>query len=195
MKTELTQIAAFVEELFRVRSLPCLFYHNLDHTKQVVKHAREIATHCALNQEEQFTLLAAAWFHDTGHLFGDISTHEQLGVKLMREYFAERLIDRGILKRIEACIMATKMPAKPLTLLEEILCDADTYHIGTNEFMKLDEQVWCELECRLGICIDKKIEKSIHFLKTHQFFTVYCRQLLSEGKTKNLQHLKSLSQE
>ena len=38
------------------------------------------------------------------------------------------------------------MPAVPSTLVEQIICDADTYHLGTEDFLHLDKLVWQELE-------------------------------------------------
>lgn len=192
MKSELDDIAVFVEKLFSERCSSAFLYHNFRHTRKVVEHAEEMAKHYGLRQKECFILLTAAWFHDTGHLLGDMVSHEEAGVRLMRRYFAARSVDSEMLDIAAACIMATKMPTKPQNLLERILCDADTYHVGTAEFIQMNERVWGELELRLGISVGNRIEKSILFLKEHQFFTFYCQQELSEGKARNLAYLESL---
>jgi hypothetical protein len=40
---------------------------------------------------------------------------------------------------LESCICATKLPQRPKSLLEEIVCDADKYNLGTENFLKSDE--------------------------------------------------------
>ena len=153
---------------------------------QVVERAKEIAHRYNLNIHNRFVLLASAWFHDTGHLCGELELHEERSVEIMQNYFKQTSIPETIVLHIERCIMATKMPVNPQTLLEQILCDADTFHVGTSEFCLIDQCVWNELELRLGNPIQCKIEKSILFLRSHQFFTSYCQQELQNGKDRNL---------
>jgi hypothetical protein len=86
--------------------------------------------------------------------------------------------------------MATKMPVVASTLMQEIVCDADTYHLGTKDFPDRDKLVWQETELRLGRPIENKVQRSLQFLEKHQFFTGYCKQHLSTGKEKNIQYLK-----
>jgi hypothetical protein len=193
MKTEalLIDVKAYVEGLFLANMNPSLIYHNLDHTRQVVLHTEEIAVHYSLGENTLFALLTAAWFHDTGQLFGDMVGHEELGVQIMQGYLHNK-VDANTLNEAARCIMATKMPPKPLTLTEMILCDADTYHLGTPEFRKMDDLVWQELELRLKKKYNNKIALSLRFLQTHTFYTEYCRQLLDEGKRKNIEQLKAL---
>jgi hypothetical protein len=76
--------------------------------------------------------------------------------------------------------------------LEKILCDADLYHLGTEEFKKTNEKVKQETELRTNSKIDNWTENSIKFLKTHKYFTDYCRQRLTSGKEENIRYLKQL---
>lgn len=188
----LSEIVRHVKELFALYNRPYLLYHNLDHTRKVVQHAEEIADHYKLDDRSRFVLLAAAWFHDTGQLMGDMAVHEETGVQLMKDFLSPKHIDQKIMNDISLCIMATKMPVAPSTLLEKIICDADTYHLGTKDFQQLDELVWRELELRLNKRVDNQSWRSLDFLETHQFYTTYCRQLLSEGKDRNIAWLKGL---
>jgi len=85
--------------------------------------------------------------------------------------------------------MATRTPSNPKTLIEKILCDADTYHFGTKEFRLTDPKVYEEMEARLHIQIENKIYKSIQLLESHRYFTSYCQDLLNKGKQDNLDFL------
>jgi HD superfamily phosphodiesterase len=71
-------------------------YHNLDHTKGVVKACAEMADHYRLNDEDRAALLTAAWFHDTGFSSGHGEGHENAGILLMEE-FLQRLPANEIL--------------------------------------------------------------------------------------------------
>ena len=58
------KISAHVIRLFNQYQSNELMYHNLEHTKTVVKRTSEIATHYHLSDTELFILSAGAWFHD-----------------------------------------------------------------------------------------------------------------------------------
>ncbi|MEO7982878.1 MAG: HD domain-containing protein [Bacteroidota bacterium] len=186
------EIVIHVKGLFNSYNRPYLLYHNLTHSINVVRHAREIAEQYKLDRHSLFVVLSAAWFHDTGQLTGDMAVHEETSVQFMKEFFSRKPVDQKIIDEIAGCIMATKMPVKPASLTEEILCDADTYHLGTENFQQLDKLVWKELELRLNNTINNQAERSLAFLEDHQFFTVYCLQLLSAGKKKNIDRLKNI---
>lgn len=192
MEKVLSRIRIFVTELFLQRTLPFLKYHNFRHTETVVDRANEIAIHYALDDSEKFCLIAAAWFHDSGHLFNELTEHEQTGADLMKSFLKSLFIEEDIIVKIYDCIMATRIPSNPKTIIEKILCDADTYHFGTKEFRLSDPKVYEEMEARLHIQIKNKISRSIHLLESHRFFTDYCQDLLNNGKEENLDFLKRL---
>jgi predicted metal-dependent HD superfamily phosphohydrolase len=182
----------FVRRLFDTFSDKEFPYHNLDHTVKVVGHVREIGTFYALPEEDLFILQVAAWFHDIGHLFGPMEEHEENGVHIMTNFFSGMSMPSSILPAISGCILATKWPVHPHTLNEEILCDADTYHFGTEYFTKTDPAVKQEMELRLSTKIPDWHKKSLWLLQNHHFFTSYCQQKLEPGKQKNIAWLQSL---
>lgn len=186
----LAAIQDYVEDFFRTYDNPYLLYHNIQHTKRVVDHCAEIASFYNLNEDDRFVLLSAAWFHDLGHNLGEMAEHEVLGVRLMRLLLDYFRVGQEKLEIIEACIMATKMPVDPRNLLEKIICDADTYHLGTTDFWSNDARVWEELAARLDRKINNKAELSLQFLRNHHFYTSYCQERLGEGKRKNVAQLE-----
>ncbi|HTI10603.1 MAG TPA: HD domain-containing protein [Puia sp.] len=167
-------------------------YHNLVHTVRVVEDAMEIAQYYLLKEEQQFIITVAAWFHDIGHLFGEIEGHEERGVLIMESYTSPFSLPEKMVLTIANCIMATRYPSHPATLYEEILCDADTFHFGTGYFQKTDAAVKMEMEMRTGKVITDWHQKSIKLLEEHRYFTKYCRQLLNPGKLDNIRWLRSL---
>ena len=192
MEEALIRVEKFIRELFAGRTPSFLKYHNIHHTETVVTRCYEIAGHVALTNAELFCLISAAWFHDAGHLFNELADHEKAGSDLMTAFLRSNLIEDGVIREAGACIMATKMPSDPQTTIEKIICDADTYHFGTPEFLQTDPIVYEEFEARLSVHIKNKIDKSIWLLESHRFFTCWCQQHLNKGKQKNIEYLKTL---
>lgn len=181
------QAAQHVTRMFEDHHNPALVYHSIDHTKNVVEKAEEIAAHYQLSEREMLIIYIAAWFHDTGHLFTDIVGHEDKSIDLMREFMQGRIEDETLVQEIADCIMATHMPHVPHNRLQEIMCDADTYHFGTKDFKITNKQVREELKLRNFTAPLKEWEKNtLELLKQHKYFTSYCQQLLAAGKQKNI---------
>lgn len=198
------QTAEFVTKLYESPDLPHYPYHNLQHTLGVVAHSREIATHYGLDAVDVFVVVVASWFHDIGHLYGPMPGHEERGVTIMREHLAHLPADvsaqlpaelsaelpADLLTAIGDCIMATKLPAHPVPLLHKIICDADTYHLGTPLFLQTDPLVRQEVEMRTGRTFPNWRQRTLDLLLQHHFFTDYCQGLLDAGKAKNIAWLR-----
>ncbi|HMH22487.1 MAG TPA: HD domain-containing protein [Puia sp.] len=165
-------------------------YHNLAHTQSVVAHCKEIAAWYLLNESDVFILTSAAWFHDIGHLYGEMKGHEERGVLIMEYYLQSSPPD--LLTAIGKCIMATKFPSQPQSIYEQIICDADTWHFGTSLFRRTDVLVEQEMEMRTGKKDPHWHEASLRLLNQHVFFTDYCQHLLDAGKKENIAWLGSL---
>ncbi|WP_207497080.1 Pycsar system effector family protein [Aridibaculum aurantiacum] len=170
---------------------PNLVYHNLQHTKSVVNRTKEIAAHYNLVENDMVVLYVAAWFHDTGYLFEEPARHEEKSAELMREFMRMQTQDDDLVNTIEECILATKPNRKAVNLLQQIICDADTYNLGTKEFNITNKLVYEEFRLR-GNAGSKKEwqQKAIELLENHQYYTTYCKELLTEKKRKNLKKLK-----
>ena len=183
--------AQHIQKIFEEYPHPNLVYHNLAHTKKVVEHVQEIAAHYQLNENDMAAVYVAAWFHDAGHLFADISLHEEKSVELMREFMQHQGAEEATIQIIADCIMATKMPHEPKGLLQEILCDADTYHFGTKEFKKTNKLIKKEYRLRNYNTFILDWEKNtLELLERHHFFTSYCQVLLQDGKQKNIERAR-----
>jgi predicted metal-dependent HD superfamily phosphohydrolase len=185
-------VAAFVTSLYEENPRPSLLYHNLVHTKNVVQRAEEIAAHYQLSESETMAIYIAAWFHDTGNVFAEADKHEEKSVELMKDFMhKEGIVNETVLTDIANCILATKMPQSPKNLMEEILCDADTYHFGTKDFKKTNKLLRKEYALRGydKIVRDWRVN-TVKILETHHFYTSYCRALLSSRKEQNIEWAK-----
>lgn len=189
---EEAKIERHVIALYNAPLSPRYPYHNLAHTKMVVRYAQMIATFYELEGPEYFVLTAAAWFHDVGQLFGGMLFHEEESVKIWNEFAAESIISPAVREHVSRCILATKFPPSPSSLLEKIICDADTFHFGTVYFRETDAMIKKELEIRSHERVSQWINRSIDLLQSHQFYTEYCQALLDHGKINNIHWLQSL---
>lgn len=168
------------------------FYHNLDHTKQVVKAATQIASHYQLNERDFFIVTTAAWFHDAGY-FEDYNHHEIKGAEMASTFLKDQGVDEETATAVRNCILATHMPQSPKTRLEEMVCDADLFHLGTDDFFETNKLMRKEMEIKKGMMISKNEWRkgTIRLFEAHHFFTGYCQELLNNKKQEILQKLKA----
>ena len=168
-----------------------LAFHSLQHTQTVVARTKEIAGHYDLSEKEMIILFISAWFHDTGHLFTDPARHEEMSVEIMRKFMQPETDDSELLNEIEKTILSTKPPRNPTTLLQQIICDADTYHLGTKDFKASNKAAMDEHKLKTGKLDKTEFDRdTISMLQSHQYYTKYCRELLSKRKIQNMKKLK-----
>ncbi len=186
----------YVTGLFQDHPRHELYFHNLAHTIEVVDRTKEIAGHYFLSESDMLAVYVAAWFHDTGYLFAEPETHEEKSVELMEEFMREEANDGQLIDKIRKCIMATRPPRNGSNLLYQIICDADTYHLGTKKFEETNELVWQEYKAKAPDLDENDFRnKTIDFLSKHEFYTKYCKDLLSKRKKKNMKKLNKKADE
>ena len=176
------------------RQLP---YHNKTHTENVVAAVTKIGNHYQLNEHDFFVVIAAAWFHDMGYYLGEANGHEQAGANMAAGFLKDNGVDDATIEQVKACIMATQMPQRPNNLLEQIVCDGDLFHLGTDNFVNLNKQMRKEAESSKDRDITKKSwrQGTILLLQTHHFHTDYGRLLLDQKKQENLEKLLNKQKE
>jgi predicted metal-dependent HD superfamily phosphohydrolase len=188
----LHKIEQYVTSLFEANHRSHLYYHNLTHTRSVVSSARQIATYYHLDDHDSFVVMAAAWFHDSGYLVGPPENHEQKGAELAETCLKENGTDAPTIDAVKGCILATKMPQHPVGLLQQILCDADLFHLGTADFQERSKLLRKEME----VLKDRHISKdewragTLLFLEKHEYYTDYARSLLNTKVKENEEFLR-----
>ena len=166
-------------------------FHNESHTNSVVSAVKEMAYHYGLNNEDRFVLVTAAYFHDLGYAKGGSESHEERGAQMARDFLSTKSIDISVIDKIQRCILATRMPQNPTDLLEQIICDADLYHLGTPMFLERNKLMQQEAEKVSGGKIDKAIwrDNTIKLFENHQYHTSYAKEKLTVGKNENFETL------
>lgn len=191
MNTLLKKTEEHVVKLFNESNLAGNYYHNNSHTLEVVAAAEEIGRNSGLSESELNTVLIAAWFHDTGYI-KTADGHEELSAKFAENFLQKEGVNKSTVNEIVNCILATKVPQNPKNLLEKVICDADLYHLGSEEFFNRNEFLRIELEQGKGENFSETewLENSIEFLSIHRFFTEYAEKKLGDQKRKNFLKLQ-----
>ena len=122
-----------------------LSYHNAQHTKNVINAAEQLAVSENILQEDLVLLKTAALFHDAGFLQHH-NNHEELSCRLAQKYLPGFEYSDEQVDKICRAIMATKIPQTPVDKLGELLCDADLYYLGTNQYQEYADKLRQELK-------------------------------------------------
>lgn len=184
------QVQNHVQALYKTRNRPALIYHNITHTENIVAAATQIANHYQLNDRDFFIVITAGWFHDIGYL-DEAKGHEQNGAQQAATFLANLQVDAQAIEAVKLCILATKLPQSPHSLLEQIVCDADLFHLGTDAFSDNNKLMRKEYRALHGEDISKEAwrAKTIELLQNHHYHTDYCQILLGAKKQENLDNL------
>jgi uncharacterized protein len=168
-----------------------LTYHSLSHTCMVMRDAQFLAHKLNINDHDLELMRVAISFHDYGFIWSP-ENHEERGcleakIILPRVGFSEDEITT-----ICGMIMATKIPQSPKTLLEQIVCDADLFYLGTAYYFQISKLFEAELT-HLGILKNNAqwLQIQTRFLENHNYHTEIAKNLLNDQKQQILSILKS----
>jgi len=181
----------FVSDLFINKVNKTIHFHTLQHTQEVVAGSETMAEYYHLEDEDRFALLFAAWFHDTGYSGGQAAGHENLSIELAVKFLNEHKVHQNIVDKVIGCINATRLPQNPNSLIEQIICDADLFHLGTGDFREKNKLLREELNDFGNLDLSKKDwrKKNIEFLSKHNYFTSYAKENLDPLKQVYLEEL------
>ncbi|MBP5667976.1 MAG: HD domain-containing protein [Salinivirgaceae bacterium] len=186
-------IEEFVLNMLEEKLPKNLYYHNLKHTIDVTTQVEIIGRHEGISDEEMLLLKTAALFHDTGFT-RTYKDHEEAGVEIAREYLPKYDYTPEQIDFICNLIMKTKLPPKPVTLLEQIICDADLDYLGRADFIPVSGNLYRELRERGAIedDIDKWNLMQIKFIEGYQYFTNSAKQMRDVNKNNQLEAIRRL---
>ncbi len=194
MKPEklIEKTAEYVREIYAKHKSPELVYHDLKHTERVVNSCRQIADHYQLEEQDYTAVVVASWFHDIGYMFGPATEHEKTGAKMAEEFLLKHSHDTALMEKVKECIMATKMGVEPESMIAKIVCDADLFHLGTNDFYEINKSVRKEHVALTGDKISGAQWRkfTLPFIERHEFKTDYVKALAQKTLQQNIALLK-----
>lgn len=167
-----------------------LYYHGIHHTKDVLKAAERITKLEKVSGKKLLILKTAVLFHDIGFL-KKYENNEPIGAKVAQKTLPRYNYSKKEIETISNMILATKIPQKPKTKYEKIICDADLDNFGRKDFFKKTEDIRKELFYQ-GVKIPKKdwLKQVLKLLENHRYFTKGARKLRNKGKEKNIKKIK-----
>lgn len=169
-----------------------LHYHNKRHTEYVVAAALYLCDREQVSGDERALVKTAALLHDTGFTkLPDGNGHEAESNAIARQLLPAAGYSEQQIALVCRMILATQMPQSPHHHLEEILCDADLYYLGTQDFFTISQQLYHELlEGNKVSSPEQWYQQQVNFLSSHRYFTKTAQQLLEMHKQINLQVIK-----
>ncbi len=192
--SSMQELVAFCQELAR-REIPLRVpetycFHDLVHTEQMVSSLRLLAEEAELTEDEKAILEIAGWFHDQGYTEGP-SGHEARSQAIAREVLSARNVSEEVMRQVEACIGATKMPQQPGSRLQSIMCDADLSHLGTPEYWTFAGKLRQEFLLSQNKVMSEPewLRFEIHFLEEHKYHTAEAERLYGKLKRKHIKKL------
>jgi predicted metal-dependent HD superfamily phosphohydrolase len=194
METELIKKArSLAEDIFSDKVFNKMPYHNLSHTKEVVKAVKLIGEQSGLNDDEMESALIAAWLHDIGYIHGD-KEHEQAAALKAREELSNWGAPYKKIMEVTEAIKATRMPQQPESLISKVVCDADLYHLATKDGIEHGRNLREEWQLTKGqdMTDEEWMRSSLEFMQQHRYHTPYGRAVLEQDKKHNIKKLKKI---
>jgi predicted metal-dependent HD superfamily phosphohydrolase len=171
--------------------LPIVYtYHSLLHTRdEVVGMTERLAILEGIDGEDRMLMVTGAYFHDIGFTI-QRQNHELASVQYVNQVLPQFGYSPAQIKVVEGIILATHIPQKPQTLLEQIVDDADLDSLGRTDFWNRSLALRTEM-AMLGVYFTDQewCERQRGFLKQHHYFTPSAKQLREEQKQVNLSFL------
>lgn len=166
-----------------------LTYHGVNHTKNVLASCEKYIKRMHISPGDAYLLRTAAIMHDTGYIW-TFDDHEDESIIYARKVLPEWNYSNAEIDLIVGIIEATKIPQKPLTMLEQIIGDADLDYLGTDFFYKIGNKLYKELLAYNKITTEEQWYRiQVNFLRNHSYHTPFAKKHREPVKQKYLNEI------
>ena len=187
-------VEAYVVRLLNDKLPASIYFHNVEHTIQVKKIALELAKIEKVKKEDREILALAALFHDVGFI-NTYEEHEEESQLIAVAYLRDKGYPEDKIARIKELIKVTDSKIAPASLLQKILCDADTAHVGQKKYRTRSNQLRKEWELNRTNFYPTDLqweEENLSFLQNeHTFYTAAAKMKFQDRKSKNIEKTKN----
>ena len=190
----INEVKQYVWKLLGENLSPHINFHTIEHTERVFEATKQLAKKSKLSREDKKLLYIAALFHDTGFI-KSYTNHERESVSIAEQYLSDKQFPEEKINIVKSIIEATRVDLAPDTLLQKILCDADTAHIGDKNyfyFAELLRKEWDHHKEDFNPTDVQWAEENFLFLQKHRFYTKAATKKYQKNKNKNLRIAKKL---
>jgi adenylate cyclase len=166
-------------------------YHDLHHTLNVEKSAVRLGRLEGLSEEEMMLLRTAVLYHDSGFIF-TYQRNELHGVRMMEQSLPKYGYDEQQIAQIRSMILATSSGVEPVTLMEQIMCDADHDYLGRADYYMVAQKLREEMAVfGTEMTEEEWIQFQLSYLEgEHRFYTATSRNIRERGKQNRIAELK-----
>lgn len=191
-----TKAENYVIQLFKDKLSPAFSFHNIDHTRRVVEAVKLLSENENVNDKDKEILLLAAWFHDSGYCQSCVK-HENIGMDVAERFLKGENVEPAEIASVRKIINATSLDYIPQNLLEEIIKDADTSHVGSSDFFEISETLRQECKQAQNLKLNRKewASGNLVFLAKHHFYTNFAKNNWEKIKQENIEKTKTLIRE
>ena len=182
----------YAKNLLKDKLSSAYTYHNLDHTIQVVDKIKILAKEENISPEDTENLLLAGWFHDLGYV-DNADNHEEESRKIASDFLKQHQFPEERIAKIGELILATDKFYKPKNHLEEVIKDADLYHLASDDYFRICENLRQEIKEVHHQKFSKLqwAELNITFFAKHKFYTKFAKENWQPEKEKNVEKILS----
>ena len=131
-----------------------LHYHSIRHTLNALKNCEGYIKYFNIDSYEAKLLRIGILLHDIGFTVS-MDQHELEGAKIANKLMTSCKFSKTDIKVVTELILSTRLPQKPKSLLEKIICDVDLDYLGRKDYFEISELLYMEL-----------LERSAYFDRT-----------------------------
>jgi predicted metal-dependent HD superfamily phosphohydrolase len=190
-KNILTTVEEYITQFFKEKVPNKFVYHDITHTQDVVRSCRQIGLAYGLPMDDLENLQIAAWFHDTGYDIGP-ENHEERSAEYAAQFLENYNYPANVVDAIKGCIKATKLPQRPIGLLQQIICDADLSHLGEKSYWMRTARVRQELVVTQNRLMTEEewLDFELTFMLGQNYHTDVAKEMFQKRKMKHIVQLR-----
>lgn len=174
-----------------------MIYHSIGRTLKIDRIVKEYAKLEALTKRDTLLLRTAALYHDIGFIV-DAKENEQYAILIARN----TLVNYGYLPEDIECvcklIWITSRKEAPNSLLEKLICDANSDYIGRSDYHVVAKTLRKELILLNASNMSELewIDYQLNYLQyEHRYYTDLAKNLRGKGKNRRIEELKQMRKE
>jgi len=182
-------------EILNTKLSKNLHYHGAHHSLTGLDVCEQYLKYENIQGHQAKLLRIGFLLHDIGFIVS-YENHELESSKIAERLMTKYNFSEKDIKIVKNLIMATKVPQKPKTKLEKIICDVDLDYLGGDNFNEISNQLFEELKIYSNTEILKDWNKNqLNFLKTHKYHTNFAKRFRKPRKEKIIKELELLTKE
>ena len=183
----LRETALYVKDYYANHYSEQYYFHHYTRTMNIVRNCDALAVSMDLGKQELKLAHLAAWFLELGYN-QDYEDYQLISVELAREYFKTKDLEDGVFEKITECILSTRVPQQPVSVVSQLVCDASMYHLAERDAVQYADALRAEYDAVAGkeFTDEEWLNENIRIISNHFYFTSSARSLFQKRKDKTL---------